>query len=170
MITELTGITDAMLADAPPEAEVMARFAEFSKDTILVAHNASFDMGFLNKTYARLGMSVSDQPVIDTLELSRLVNPDMRSHRLNILAKHYGVTLEQHHRAVYDSETTGYVCYKLLDQAKEQYGMVRHDQLNEQVGKGDSYKQARPFHATLIAKNQEGLKDLFKLISASNVQ
>ncbi|MBF0935720.1 MAG: PHP domain-containing protein, partial [Abiotrophia defectiva] len=79
-------------------------------------------------------------------------------------------TLEQHHRAVYDSETTGYVCYKLLDQAKEQYGMVRHDQLNEQVGKGDSYKQARPFHATLIAKNQEGLKDLFKLISASNVQ
>lgn len=170
MITELTGITDAMLADAPPEAEVMARFADFSQDTILVAHNASFDMGFLNKTYARLGMPVPDQPVIDTLELSRLVNPDMRSHRLNILAKHYGVTLEQHHRAVYDSETTGYVCYKLLDQAKEQYGMVRHDQLNEQVGKGDSYKQARPFHATLIAKNQEGLKDLFKLISASNVQ
>lgn len=168
--TELTGITDMMLADADPEEEVMARFALFSQDCIFVAHNASFDMGFLNKTYLRLGMPESIQPVIDTVELSRLVNPTFRSHRLNVLAKHYGVTLEQHHRAVYDSETTGYVLMKLLDQAKNQFQMTQHQDLNNQVGRDDAYKQGFPFHVTLLAKNQEGLKDLFKLISESHVK
>lgn len=168
--TELTGITDAMLEDAPSEESVLQDFYEFSKETILVAHNASFDMGFLQKAYERHGMFESTLPVIDTLELSRTVNPQLRGHRLNQLAKHYGITLEQHHRAVYDSETTGYILVKLLEQADEQCGMKRHDQLNNQVGKGDSYKNARPFHVTLLAKNQEGLKDLFKLISRSNTE
>ncbi|WP_124057316.1 PolC-type DNA polymerase III [Vaginisenegalia massiliensis] len=167
--TELTGITDAMLADAPDEASVIKCFMTFSEGSILVAHNASFDMGFLNQAYERLGLKASSLAVIDTLELSRLVNSHLKSHRLNTLAKHYGINLEQHHRAVYDSETTGYVLMKLLEQAKEDYGMTAHHHLNQQIGQGDSYKQGRPFHATLLAKNQEGLKDLFKLISYSNV-
>lgn len=168
--TELTGITDAMLQDAPPEAEVLQKFYEFSKDTILVAHNASFDMGFLNKGYLRMGLEETTQPVIDTLELSRLVNSHLRAHRLNTLAKHYNINLEQHHRAVFDSETTGYILYKLLEQAKDDFNMTLHSQLNDQLGEGDSYKNARPFHATLLAKNQNGLKDLFKIISESNVK
>ncbi|MCW6666417.1 PolC-type DNA polymerase III [Aerococcaceae bacterium NML190938] len=168
--TELTGITDSMLVDAPSEEEVLRRFMVFSEGSILVAHNASFDIGFINKGYERIGEQETTLPVIDTLELSRLVNPDLKSHRLNVLAKYYGIVLEQHHRAVYDSQTTGYICMKLLEQAKAQYNMTHHHQLNHQLGQGDSYKQARPFHATLLAKNQEGLKDLFKLISASNVQ
>ena len=168
--TELTGITDAMLADAPSEESVLRRFMAFCEGAVLVAHNASFDIGFINKGYERIGELATNLPVIDTLELSRLVNPDLKSHRLNVLAKHYGIVLEQHHRAVYDSQTTGYLCMKLLEQAKAQYGMTNHLQLNDQLGKSDSYKQARPFHATLLAKNQDGLKDLFKLISASNVE
>ncbi|MDO4432156.1 MAG: PolC-type DNA polymerase III [Aerococcaceae bacterium] len=168
--TELTGITDAMLADAPLEEDVIRRFMAFSEGSILVAHNASFDMGFINKAYERLGYPATTLPVIDTLELSRLVNPDMKSHRLNVLAKHYGIQLEQHHRAVFDSETTGYLCNKLLEQAKQMFQMTHHHQLNNQLGKGDSYKQSRPFHVTILAKNQTGLKDLFKLISAANVQ
>lgn len=168
--TELTGITDEMLKDAPPEKEVMEEFQAFCKGSILVAHNASFDIGFINKTYERLGMEPSTLPVIDTLELSRLVNSDLRTHRLNTLARHYGVHLEQHHRAIYDSETTGLILYKLLEQALEDYQMTHHDHLNNEMGKGDSYKQSRPFHVTLLAKNQEGLKDLFKLVSISNIQ
>lgn len=167
--TELTGITDAMLEDAPPEKQVMEEFKAFCEGTILVAHNASFDIGFINKTYERLGMEPSTLPVIDTLELSRLVNSDLRTHRLNTLARHYGVHLEQHHRAIYDSETTGFILYKLLEQALEDYQMTHHDQLNDEMGKGDSYKQSRPFHVTLLAKNQAGLKDLFKLVSISNI-
>ncbi|MBS4457014.1 PolC-type DNA polymerase III [Tuanshanicoccus lijuaniae] len=168
--TELTGITDAMLADAPSEEKVLKDFQAFSANSILVAHNASFDIGFLNKTYLRIGEPESTLPVIDTLELSRLVNPHLKGHRLNNLAKHYGILLEQHHRAVYDSETTGHILMKLLEQAKEQFQMVLHSDLNSQMGKGESYKNARPFHATILAKNQAGLKDLFKLISESNVR
>ena len=167
--TELTGITNDMVNKADQEEMVLERFYEFSKGTILVAHNASFDMSFLNKGYQRMGLESSQAPVIDTLELSRMVNPHLKSHRLNTLAKRYNISLEQHHRAVYDSETTGYLMYKLLDQAREDYGMVNHQDLNNRLGQGEAYKKARPFHATLLVKTQTGLKDLFKLISEANV-
>ncbi|MCZ0716766.1 PolC-type DNA polymerase III [Aerococcus kribbianus] len=166
----LTGITDAMVADAKPGQEVMQAFKDWSEDTILVAHNASFDMGFLNTTYRRMGIEEAENAVIDTLELSRFLHPQMKSHRLNTLAKHYNVALEQHHRAVYDSETTGALCWIFLQEAKDNHDITNHQDLNKNVGSGDAYKRARPFHATILAKNQTGLKDLFKLISAANVK
>ncbi|TLQ40487.1 PolC-type DNA polymerase III [Ruoffia tabacinasalis] len=168
--TELTGITDDMVKDAPTAKPVLEQFQQFCGDSILVAHNATFDIGFINKGYERVGLPQTDLPVIDTLELSRLVNPEYKSHRLNTLAKRYNVQLEQHHRAVYDSETTGYILMKLLEQAKDQFGIVNHNQLNDQIGQGESYKQSRPFHATLLVKNQDGLKALFKLISMSSTE
>ena len=169
LIINLTGITDNMLKDAPSEAAVIPKFKEFCEDTILVAHNASFDMGFINKAYEHVGLPEAHNPVIDTLELSRFLHPQLKSHRLNTLAKRYNVSLEQHHRAVFDAETTGHLCWIFLKEAKEDHNILYHDELNNGVGRGDSYKQARPFHATILAKNQAGLKDLFKLISASNV-
>lgn len=169
-IINLTGITDSMLKDAPTEADVIPKFREFCADSILVAHNASFDMGFLNKGYERVGLPEAANPVIDTLELSRFLHPQLKSHRLNTLAKRYKINLEQHHRAVFDAETTGHLCWLFLKEAKEDHNILYHDELNNGVGKGDSYKQARPFHATILAKNQAGLKDLFKLISAANTQ
>ncbi len=169
LIINLTGITDNMLKDAPSEAAVIPKFKEFCEDAILVAHNASFDMGFINKAYEHVGLPEAHNPVIDTLELSRFLHPQLKSHRLNTLAKRYNVSLEQHHRAVFDAETTGHLCWIFLKEAKEDHNILYHDELNNGVGRGDSYKQARPFHATILAKNQAGLKDLFKLISASNV-
>ncbi|MBG9988131.1 PolC-type DNA polymerase III [Aerococcaceae bacterium DSM 111176] len=168
--TELTSITNAQVEAAPQEAPVMEDFYKFSEGSILVAHNASFDIGFINKAYERIGKEPTSLPVIDTLELSRTVNPDLKSHRLNTLAKRYGVSLDQHHRAVYDSEATGYLMLKLLDQAREQFDMTYHDQLNDQLGQGNAYQQARPYHTTLLVKNQKGLKDLFKLVSESNTK
>ena len=166
---QLTGITDDMVRDSKPEKTVLEEFAAFAEGTILVAHNASFDMGFLNNSYERYGMAEAPQPVIDTLEMSRFLHPQLKSHRLNTLAKRYGVGLEQHHRAVYDSETTGALCWIFLKEAREEHNILFHDELNKYIGGGDSYKRARPFHATILAKNQDGLKDLFKIISASNI-
>ncbi|MGK0551657.1 PolC-type DNA polymerase III [Enterococcus faecalis] len=165
----LTGITDEMVRGSKSEEEVLRMFKEFSKGSILVAHNASFDMGFLNTSYGKYGISEADNPVIDTLELSRYLHPTFKSHRLNTLSKKFGVNLEQHHRAIYDSESTGHLCWIFLKDAKENHGMHYHDQLNMHIGEGDSYKRARPFHATILATTQAGLKNLFKLISMSNV-
>ncbi|MGX7198484.1 PolC-type DNA polymerase III [Enterococcus nangangensis] len=166
---ELTGITDEMVRGSKSEEEVLRRFKEFSKGTILVAHNATFDMGFLNTSYGRHGIAEADNPVVDTLELSRFLHPQLKSHRLNVLAKKYGVNLEQHHRAVFDSETTGHLAWLFLKEAAEEHGILNHLHLNDYIGQGDAYKRARPFHAIILAQTQAGLKNLFKLISESNV-
>ncbi|MGY3777416.1 PolC-type DNA polymerase III [Isobaculum melis] len=165
----LTGITDDMVRGSKSEEEVLRLFKEFSEGTILVAHNAAFDMGFLNTSYSRYNIPDADNPVIDTLELSRFLHPEFKNHRLNVLAKKFGVSLEQHHRAIYDSESTGHLCWIFLKDAAERYEIDYHDQLNEYIGEGDSYKRARPFHATILATTQVGLKNLFKLISMSNI-
>ncbi|MGX7031662.1 PolC-type DNA polymerase III [Vagococcus zengguangii] len=166
----LTGITDEMVRGSKSEKEVLSLFKEFCGDDILVAHNASFDMGFLNTSYEKYDMGEAPNPVIDTLELSRFLHPQWKSHRLNTLAKKYNVNLEQHHRAIYDSESTGHLCWIFVKKAQEEHGITRHDELNEHVGEGDAYKRARPFHATIYARTQAGLKNLFKIISASNVE
>ncbi|UQF70508.1 PolC-type DNA polymerase III [Vagococcus lutrae] len=165
----LTGITDDMVRGSKSEEEVLRQFREFCGDAILVAHNASFDMGFLNTSYGKYEIPEAPNPVIDTLELSRFLHPAWKSHRLNTLAKKYGVNLEQHHRAIYDSETTSHLCWIFLKKAADEHGILKHSELNEHVGEGDAYKRARPFHATIMAQTQAGLKNLFKLISASNI-
>ncbi|WP_159721919.1 PolC-type DNA polymerase III [Enterococcus sp. CSURQ0835] len=166
----LTGITDEMVRGSKSEEEVLKLFHAFSEDTILVAHNATFDMGFLNTSYARHDMPEAINPVIDTLELARYLYPQFKRFGLGVLTKKFGVGLEQHHRAVYDAEATGHLAWIFVKEAMENHEMFFHDQLNDHVGEGDSYKRARPFHATILAKNQAGLKDLFKLISASNIE
>ncbi|WP_208559669.1 PolC-type DNA polymerase III [Marinilactibacillus kalidii] len=163
----LTGITDDMVRGSKTEAEVLKVFKAFSEETILVAHNASFDMGFLNTAYQKNGMPVSKLPVIDTLELSRFLHPTFKTHRLNTLAKRYGVALEQHHRAIYDSETTGHLLWAFLKEAAEEYSIEYHNQLNDYMGQGDAYKRTRPSHVTILAESQDSLKNLFKLISSS---
>ena len=168
-ITQLTSITDHDVKDAPKLSDVLGKFQAFAQGCILVAHNAKFDINFIMKSYKKIGLDAAPQPAIDTLELSRLVNPNFGSHGLGQLVKRYNIHLEHHHRAIYDSEATGYLLYKLLEQAREQFQMTQHDQLNNQLGQGDAYKQGRPFHAILLVKNNAGLKDLFKLVSHSNV-
>ncbi|MCA9765648.1 MAG: PolC-type DNA polymerase III [Carnobacterium sp.] len=166
----LTGITDEMVKGSKTEKEVLLLFEAFAENHILVAHNASFDMGFLNTSNTRQELAENINPVIDTLELSRFLHPQLKSHRLNTLAKKYGVALEQHHRAIYDAESTGYLCWLFLKEAQEEHEIVNHNQLNDRIGEGDSYKRARPFHSTIIATTQVGLKNLFKLVSLSMTQ
>lgn len=164
----LTSITDDMVENAPEVKEVLGKFYDWAGDAILVAHNASFDMGFLNVGYKKMGLEKARNPVIDTLELGRFLYPELKNHRLNTLAKKFDIDLTQHHRAIYDAEATGYLLMKMLKDALEK-GIEYHNQFNDNMGKGNAYQRARPLHCTLMAQTQAGLKNLFKLVSISNI-
>lgn len=168
-IIELTHITDDMLVGQPEVEQVAREFHEFIGDSIVVAHNAAFDLGFLYVAYKKAGIEGVEHPAIDTVELSRLVNPGLKSHGLKNLTKKYNIELTQHHRAIYDTEATGELLLHLLKQAAD-LGIAYHDEFNERVGGQDGYKQARPTHCTILAVNNDGLKNLFKLVSIAHTQ
>ncbi|MCT2534560.1 PolC-type DNA polymerase III [Aquibacillus koreensis] len=165
---DLTGITDDMVKDAPEVAEVLKDFHTWMGSDILVAHNASFDMGFLNEGFKKINYEIAENPVIDTLELARFLFPDLKNHRLNTLCKKLDIELTQHHRAIYDAEATGYLMWKLVKLAFEKE-IFNHNQFNKHMGEGNAYQRARPFHATLLAQNEIGLKNIYKLVSISHI-
>ncbi|MDR4934254.1 PolC-type DNA polymerase III [Companilactobacillus paralimentarius] len=165
--TNLTSITDDMVKDAPDETVIIGEFMDFIGDDILVGHNVTFDMGFMNAALTRMGRPRLAMPVIDTLEMSRTLHSEYRNHKLDSLAKRYHIVLEHHHRADSDAETTGYLMYKLFDELEDKFGTRNVNQLNDHVGGEESYKQARPSHAVLLAKTQAGLKNMFKIVSYS---
>ena len=168
--TNLTSITDDMVRGSKSEEEVFKLFREFYGDAIVVGHNVTFDIGFMNTGYARHHMGPITNPIIDTLTLARWLYPNLRGYRLNTLAKKFNVNLEHHHRAIYDAETTGHLNHLFLKDAEERYKVQFHDQLNDHMNENAAYRHARPFHATLYAQTQAGLKNLFRIISLSNVE
>uniref|UniRef100_UPI004047CEE3 PolC-type DNA polymerase III n=1 Tax=Solibacillus sp. FSL H8-0523 TaxID=2954511 RepID=UPI004047CEE3 len=167
-IIELTHITDDMLVTAPELSDVIAEFRDFIGEAVLVAHNAAFDLGFLYVAYKNAGIDVR-HPGIDTVELSRLVNPGQKSHSLKTLTKKYNIELTQHHRAIYDTEATAELFLYLMKQATD-LGIHNLLEMNDHVGGEDGYKQARPSHCTILAVNNDGLKNLFKLVSIAHTQ
>ena len=168
--TELTGITDEHVKNAKPLVQVLKEFQEFCKDTVLVAHNASFDVGFMNANYERHGLPKIIQPVIDTLEFARNLYPEYKRHGLGPLTKRFGVALEHHHMANYDAEATGRLLFIFIKEVAEKHGVTDLARLNLDLISPDSYKKARVKHATIYVKNQVGLKNIFKLVSLSNTQ
>ncbi|VHH03712.1 DNA polymerase III PolC [Streptococcus pyogenes] len=168
--TELTGITDKHLQGAKPLATVLKAFQDFCKDSILVAHNASFDVGFMNANYERHDLPKITQPVIDTLEFARNLYPEYKRHGLGPLTKRFQVSLDHHHMANYDAEATGRLLFIFLKDAREKHGIKNLLQLNTDLVAEDSYKKARIKHATIYVQNQVGLKNMFKLVSLSNIK
>ena len=168
--TELTGITDDHVKNAKPLVQVLKEFQEFCKDTVLVAHNATFDVGFMNANYERHGLPKITQPVIDTLEFARNLYPEYKRHGLGPLTKRFGVALEHHHMANYDAEATGRLLFIFIKEVAEKHGVTDLTRLNLDLISPDSYKKARVKHATIYVKNQVGLKNIFKLVSLSNTQ
>lgn len=167
-IKELTHISDDMLVDAPEPGEVFRQFQSFMENAVLVAHNARFDMGFLTVGFAREGLAPIENPVIDTLELARNLHKELKNHRLDTLTSFYGVNLTQHHRAVYDAEATGHLLFKMLERLQEK-GVTNLDEING-LRVMEDFKRQRPFHATILVKNETGLKNLYRLISLSYLQ
>jgi len=166
-ITRLTGITNEMVQDAPTLQEALKGFLDFCDGAVLAAHNARFDMGFMNAACQQFAWPPLSQPIIDTLELARILYPRMKNHRLNTLCEAFQIPLSHHHRASYDAEATGHLLWRMI-QDLAQKDIRSLNQLNEQEGQG--WKQSRPFHVTLLVKNQTGLKNLYRLVSMSHLQ
>lgn len=168
--TELTGITDNHVRGAKPILQVLQEFQDFCEGTILVAHNSPFDVGFMNANYERHHLPLITQPVIDTLEFARNLYPQFKRHGLGPLTKRFQVSLEHHHMANYDAEATGRLLFIFLKEARENRGINNLADLNDRLIASDSYQKARVKHATIYVQNQTGLKNIFKLVSLSNVK
>ncbi|PZE22415.1 PolC-type DNA polymerase III [Paenibacillus xerothermodurans] len=166
-IQQLTNINDDMVRDAPDLEDVLPKFFDFIGDSVLVAHNARFDMGFIQANCKRLGLPVVNNPSLDTLELARLLFPAMKNHRLNTLTEKFKINLDNHHRAIDDSVALGHVLFNLIKEANQR-GLSDLAQLNDNVGK--NLKNTRPFHCCIYAKNAVGKKNLFSLVSLSHTE
>ena len=168
-ITELTEITDEMVKDAGSEEEVTKRFLEWTGDSPMVAHNAKFDISFIENAMRKYNLGEFTNTVIDTLELSRALDQGFARHSLSALVKRYNVPFdeESHHRADYDAEGTAIVfhkmCQKLIGQNYEKIC-----DLEKLISKDEIYKFGRTYHFNAVALNRTGLKNMFKIISLAN--
>lgn len=166
-IQELTKITNDMVKDMPTIEEVLPKFLGFCKDSVLVAHNAEFDIGFIKQKSNELNLEFTNN-FIDTLSLGRALFPELKRHRLDVLCKKLGISLLNHHRAVDDAEATSAMFLKFL-QMLEDKGATTLIEVNKVLGKVD-YTKLRPNHIVLLAKNQVGLKNLYEIISISHTK
>ena len=166
-IQELTGITDEMVQDAPEISEVLPTFLDFIDDGILVAHNASFDVNFIRYFANQQSLNIS-HTVVDTLELSRALFPNLSRHRLNVVAKHLDISLENHHRATDDAQATAEIFLKCMALLEEK-NITTLDQVNEFAAGSIDIKKLRSNHAIILVKNKEGLKNLYRLISHAHI-
>lgn len=162
-IVELTGITDEMVKGAPKTEEAVKSFLDFAGDRILIAHNASFDVGFIKK--ACEDYKISFKPTyIDTVALSRFLNPDLKKHKLDVIADYYNLGDFGHHRAYNDAEMLSKIfdvmCQKLKKEgAKDTFEMSRI------MGEKADPLKLRAYHMILLVKNKTGLKNLYKIVS-----
>ena len=164
-ITELTSITDDMVKGAPREAEAIAEFFRFVGDRLLIAHNAGFDCGFIRVAAERCGIEFKNT-YLDTVGLSRYVNPELKKHKLDIIAKHYGLEEFHHHRASDDAAVLAKIFFVMLDRLKSEGVGNFHEMVSVMSEKADPLK-LKPYHLIVFAKNKAGLKNLYKLISYS---
>ena len=168
-ITALTEITDDMVKDADDEGTVTKRFLDWAGDSPMVAHNAKFDISFIESAMRKYNLGTFKNTVIDTLELSRAMEPGFARHSLSALVKRYNVPFdeESHHRADYDAEGTGLVFAKMLKNLIGQ-NYQKINELDQLISKKEIHKFGRTYHFNAIAINRDGLKNLFKIISLAN--
>lgn len=165
-ITELTGINDSMVANAPKEAEAVKRFFEFCGDGILVAHNATFDTDVLKHTCRRNGIEYSFTH-IDTLVMAQSLVEGIKNYKLDSLQKHFKLPAFDHHRADEDAGALAGIFEKLIELCKEK-GIESISEINEKLPL--NIKRLPTYHIILLAKNKVGLKHLYQLISKSNLE
>ena len=169
-ITELTGISDETVVDAPDLPEALDKFFAFLGDRVLVAHNAGFDLSFLKAACKRLEIE-REFTYIDTLEMSRIMLPHLNRFKLNILAKELQVGPFEHHRASEDAAVLARIWIKLLEKLKNEQNAQRISDINPVLAglraKEGGLKNLPRYHFIILVKTQAGLKNLYKLISYS---
>ncbi|QVK19928.1 PolC-type DNA polymerase III [Mycoplasmatota bacterium] len=165
LTTKLTSITDEDLLDAPSIEEVMIKFHEFIRGSILVAHNADFDMAFIYENFRKLNIYTVDYPTIDTLQLARVLYKDtLKSFNLKAVSKHLKVSLEQHHRAIHDTEATANILLIMLNEVFNK-GIIYHCDMNNLITPDIVHSLNIPRHITILAQNRTGLKNMYKILS-----
>ena len=167
-ITELTSIDDSMVKDAKTIEEVLPKFIEFIKGSILVAQNASFDVGHLYANMKRLGMDTTKKfPVIDTMQLARnFYHTELKTFNLKSLSKFFKVQQEHHHLADDDTRVTTEIFLQML-QTLYKNDIYNYKDINKAIDHSVAYKHIFPSHINLLVKNQTGYKNLFKMVSDS---
>ena len=166
-VVEVTNITDDMVKDAETIDKVMPKVIEFVGDSVIVAHNANFDVGFIKYNAENLGLEFNNT-YIDTLALAKELFPDFKKYKLGIIAEKLGIKVDVAHRALADVETLVAVFNVMIEQLKEKEIFELRD-LDKILSKDVNFKTLPTYHAIVLAKNKVGLKNLYKLISFSHV-
>ncbi|MDF2544300.1 MAG: PolC-type polymerase [Herbinix sp.] len=168
-IEQLTGINDDMVIGAETIQTILPKFISFCEGASLVAHNASFDVGFINKNAERLSIPI-DFTVLDTVGLARILLPDLSKYKLNVVAKALGISLENHHRAVDDAGATAEIFVKFIDMLKNQ-GIMNVNDIDS-LGKlsVEAIRKLPAYHAIILARSDVGRVNLYKLVSLSHLQ
>ena len=167
-IVKLTSITDEQVMNADDIETVLPRFVEFCKDCVLVAHNATFDMSFMEENARRQKLPF-DHTCIDTLGLSRALLTEQSKHTLDAVAKTLKVSLENHHRAVDDAQATAEIFIKLLDMVEEKGIQTLADMNRLGEDSPEVIRKLRSYHAIMLAKNNVGRVNLYSLVSHSHL-
>ena len=168
-IQQLTHITDDMVLGAPKIEEALPAFLDFVGESALVAHNAGFDVGFIEQNCVRLGRSRTFTSV-DTVGLARVLLPTLSKYKLNIVAKALNISLENHHRAVDDAAATAEIYVKFIEMLKER-GMTTLKEVNAFGDMNpDAIKKMPTYHAIILAKNEVGRVNLYTLVSLSHLK
>ena len=171
-IIGLTGITDAMLADAPQLKDALTAFLQFVNGRPLAAHNAEFDISFIREGCRKVGLEF-DPTYVDSLILAQNLLPELHKYKLDIVAEHLDLPAFNHHRASDDAAMVGYMLIPFFEKMRREMGIHRLQQINGEMLKlrpegGKSNRH--PKHIIILAKNKLGLKHLYQLISASNLK
>ena len=168
-IEELTGIRDDMVIDAPLISEILPEFMEFCKGCVMVAHNAEFDMSFIQKNCEDLHLPC-DFTVADTVAMARFLLPQLNRYKLDTVAKAVGVSLENHHRAVDDAACTAEIFVKFIEMFESRH-ITTLDELNEKgIPTAEAIQKMPTYHAIILAKNDIGRVNLYRLVSLSHLK
>lgn len=164
-ITKLTNITNDMVKDAKKIEEILPQFLEFCKDTTVVAHNAKFDVGFINQKAKQLNLDYNVS-VIDTLHWAKILLPEQKRFGLKYIANYFNVSLENHHRAVDDAKATAEIFQKFLNMVLSR-GILKMTEINEQLQA--NIQNGDTLNTMILVKNQEGLRTMYELVSKAHI-
>lgn len=167
-ITKLTGITDEMVKGAPSQRDAVRAFLDFAGDRLLIAHNAGFDVSFIRKVCEDEKMPFPNA-YLDTVALSRYLNPELKRHKLDSLADFYELGDFNHHRACDDAEMLAMIFFKMREKLLQE-GVSTVPEMNAAMAESADPLKLRPYHMIILVKDMVGLKNLYKLISQSYLQ
>ncbi|MEG0296015.1 MAG: PolC-type DNA polymerase III [Clostridium sp.] len=167
-IIELTSITDEMLKGQERIDTVLPKFLDFVGDAVVVAHNAGFDTGFIKKNCRDFGLEFNNT-IVDTVPLARFMLPELKRVKLNLVCKALGISLDNHHRAVDDAKATADILLEFTKRLREDKEIFTLKQLNDSFLSEGDVKRMTSYHIIILAKTQEGLKNLYKLVSEAHI-